>query len=275
MISIIQNKISLFENNEIRKIFKNNEWYYSVLDIISFFTDCANSTDYLKKLKNKDILLKKEWDNLCINVNMKTKDGKIRKTISTNTIGALRIIESINEEKAEPIKRWLARLGNERIEEISNPEMLMNRMKQIYKVKGYSDDWIEKREREITTRHSLKEKWQSVGIDDNQEYLYLMNEIYKTTFGIDCEEYRQLKGITEMNYLKDSMTNLELSLMNMNESLLVELHRKNNSRNLEEILKDINNSGKIINNTKKEIETILEKEITSNENIINLTNDKI
>jgi hypothetical protein len=268
----MKNKLSLFENNEIRKIYKNNKWYYSVIDVISFFTCSSNPTQYLNKLKTKDIFLQKEWDNICIYINMQTKDGKIRKVMSADTIGVLRIIESINEEKAEPIKRWLARLGYERIEEISNPELIMDRMKKLYEIKGYSKGWIEQREREITTRHSLKDEWEKRGIKQSEDYLFLTNEIYKTTFNKDLEEYKNIKGINDSNYLKDSMTNLELALINLSEASIAQLHLKNSSSNLEELTKDINSIGKIINRTKKDLEEELKTSITNNENNINLTN---
>ena len=268
----MKEKLSLFDNNEIRKIYKNNKWYYSIIDVISIIAESSNPNQYLKNLKSKDIMLQKDWNNICILLNMQTKDGKIRKTMTTDTVGILRIIESIQGEKAEPIKKWLAKLGYERIEEIFNPELLMDRMKQIYEYKGYSKGWIEQREREITTRHSLKEEWELRGIKTSEEYLILMNEIYKSSLKINIDEYKEIKGIKELGYLKDSMTNLELALTNLEESTLVEMHKKNNSRNIDELKEDINIIGKIFNNTKEEIENNLDKKIVSNENYMNLTN---
>lgn len=268
----MKEKLSLFNNLEIRKIYKNNKWYYSIIDVISLLTDSSNPNQYLKNIKSKDIMLQKEWNNICTLLNMQTKDGKIRKIQATDTVGILRIIESIQSEKAEPIKTWLARLGYERIEEIFNPELLMDKMKQIYEYKGYSEGWIEQREREITTRHSLKEEWEKRGIMESQEYLILMNEIYINSLGINIDEYKKIKGINDVGYLKDSMTNIELALINLEEAVIVELHKKNNSRNVDELKQDINIMSNIFNNTKKELEKSLEKEIISNENYMNLTN---
>jgi len=273
-ISIMINKLALFEEKEIRKIYKNNKWYFSIIDIISNFTDYSNPTQYIKNLKLKDSGLQKDWNNICILLNMQTSDGKVRKVMTTDTVGALRIIESIQTEKAEPIKKWLAKLGYERIEEISNPELLMDRMKQIYESKGYSKGWIEQREREISTRHSLKDEWESRGIKQSVEYILLTNEIYKSSFDINIDEYQKIKGIKELGYIKDSMTNLELALINLGEVTTAELHNKKNSRNINALKEDIAEVGKLINNTKKEIENKLEKPIISSENYMNLTNNK-
>ena len=156
----MNDKLSLFEGKEIRKVYKNNKWYYSIIDVISVLTNSSNPSEYLKKIKQRDKYLETNWSLLCININMQTKDGKIRKVIASDTTGVLRIIEAISSSEAEKIKMWLARLGNERIDEINNPELAMDRMKKIYELKGYSKGWIEQREREITTRHSLKEEWE-------------------------------------------------------------------------------------------------------------------
>lgn len=265
-------KLSLFEDKKIRKIYKNNKWYFSILDIITSFTDSTNPTQYLKTLKQKDKELQKEWNNICIQLNMPTLDGKIRKIMSTDTAGVLRIIESIQTEKTEPIKKWLARLGAERIEELSNPELIMDRMKKTYKLKGYSNAWIEQREKEITTRHSLKEEWESRGINQNKDYLLLTNEIYKSTFNIDVEEYKKIKGINNIDYLKDSMNNLELAIINLSEIIAVELHQQNKGDNIESLKDDITEVGKIMKSTKENLETKLKRPIISPENYLNITN---
>ena len=269
----MREKLSLFDDKEIRKVYKNNKWYYSVHDVISIFANSSNPTQYLKNIKEKDLMLAKDWDKLCLLINMHTKDDKIRKVIATDTFGILRIIESVQSEKVEPIKRWLAKIGYERIEEISNPELLMDRMKKIYELKGYSKGWIEQREREITTRHSLKEEWKNRGIQENGDYVILTNEIYKSNFNLNIEEYKNNKGIHDEKLLKDSMTILELSLTNLSESIIIELHHKNNSHGMEMLKQDILEASSIINNTKKEIEIKLERGIISNENYNNLTHE--
>ena len=269
----MNNKVALFSEKEIRKVYKNNKWYYSIQDVVSFLVEDDKPTEYIKKLKQKDIELQNNWDSICILLNMQTKDGKIRKTQTADTIGILRIIESIQSSKTEPIKKWLARLGYERLEEINNPELAMDRMKQIYELKGYSPLWIEQREREITTRHSLKDEWKNRGSSIDRDYLILTNEIYQNSFNISKEEYQSIKGIKDIGYLKDSMTNLELALINLSEVASIEMHKKNNSQGIEELKKDLNTVGKVINNTKKEIENNLEKSIVSKENYMNLTHN--
>lgn len=266
----MNNKLALFEETKIRKVYKNNKWYYSIIDVISLLTDSSNPNQYLKNIKSKDLELEKNWNNVCINLNMQTKDGKIRKIMTSDTIGILRIIESIHSEKSEKFKMWLARLGAERLEEISNPELIMDRMKQVYEQKGYSSIWIEQREREIISKHSLKEEWYKRELKKD-EYKILTNEIYNSSFGIDINEYQKVKGIEDIGYLKDSMTNLELALTNLSEIFAIEKHRKNNSKGLKELRKDINDVGKIINKTKKDIENDLEIDIISSKNYMNLT----
>ena len=266
----MNNKLALFEEKEIRKIYKNNKWYYSIIDVIEKYSNAKDPKQYLQKIKLRDPELQTNWNKICILLNMHTKDGKIRKTQVADTIGILRIIESISSEKVEPIKMWLAKIGSDRLDEISAPELAMDRMKEIYKKKGYSDIWIEQREREITSRHSLKEEWHKRGIEKNKDYMLLNNEIYKSSFGIDIDQYKNIKGIQDSSILKDSMTNIELAIMNLSETIAIEIHRKKYSRGLEELNNDILQTGKIIATTKNDIEHNLEKNIVSSENYMNL-----
>ncbi len=264
-------KLSLFEETNIRKIYKNNKWYYSLNDFISYYIGVSNPTEYINKLKNKDKYLSDNWCTLTINLNMKSKDNKIRKTLCTDNIGILRIIENIISPKLDDFKVWLARLGEERIEEINNPEILMDKMNEMYKLKGYSTSWINQREKEITIRHSLKEEWMNRNINLSKDYKILMNQIYKNTFNIDIEN----NNIKESNNnLLDSMNNLELALFGLSETIIVELHNTNKSNNIDMINKDIDETRVIINKTKEEIEKKLNKQIPSPENYNNLTNKK-
>lgn len=263
-------KLSLFEETNIRKTYKNNKWYYSLNDFISYYVGVSNPSEYLNKLKNKDKYLKDNWEYLTIDLNMKTIDNKIRKTLCTDNLGILRIIENIISPQVDNFKLWIARLGEERIEEINNPEILMDKMNEIYKLKGYSDSWINQREKEITIRHSLKEEWMNRNINLSKDYKILMNQIYKNTFDKTIEEYKKTKSID--NNILDSMNNLELALFGLSEILIVELHNKNKSNNLEDIKKDINEVGNIIDKTKKELEKSLDKKIVSHKNYNNLTN---
>ena len=163
---------------------------------------------------------------------METRGG-YQKINCADTEGILRIIQSIPSPKAEPFKRWLAKVGSERIEEINNPELAMDRMKQIYEKKGYSKSWIEQRERGITTRHNLTDEWKERGANIGKDYAILTNEIYKSGFGLTAKEYKNIKGIHESQNLRDSMTNIELALTNLGEATAVEFHRKNNSQGID------------------------------------------
>lgn len=266
----MNHKLSLFEDTNIRKIYKNNNWYYSLIDIIIYYTDETNPNQYLNKIKNKDKYLKDNWSALTINLNMRTKDNKIRKTICANNVGTLRIIENIVSPQVDDYKLWLARLGAERIEEINNPEILMDKMKTIYKLKGYSDSWINQREKEIAIRHSLKEEWIKRNIDLSKDYKLLINEIYKNTFGQTLNNTKQIKDINDEQLL-DSMNNLELALFNLSESAIVELHRLNQSNNIDNVQDDIKEIGNIIQHTRLNLENKLNKSLISSENKNNLT----
>lgn len=167
---------------------------------------------------------------------METNGGK-QKINCADTEGILRIVQSIPSSKAEPFKRWLARVGSERIDEINNPELAMDRMKQLYEKKGYSKNWIEQRERGIITRHNLTDEWKERGAQVGRDYAILTNEIYKSGFGFSAKEYKSIKGIHESKNLRDSMSNIELALTNLGEATVVEFHQKNNSQGLKELKK--------------------------------------
>ena len=264
-------KLALFEEKEIRKTWKENKWYFSILDVVYALTDSNDPKQYIKKLKSRDAALQNNWGTICTLLEMPTKDGKKRKIQVSDTTGILRIIQSIPSPKAEPFKIWLARVGSERIEEINNPELAMDRMKQIYERKGYSKSWIEQRERGITTRHNLTDEWKERGAQIGKDYAILTNEIYKSGFGLSAKEYKNVKGLHESQNLRDSMTNIELALTNLGEATAVEFHKKNNSQGLTRLKNDMNKAGKVLNKAKQEIEQELESPIVSSQNYIELT----
>lgn len=264
-------KLALFEEKEIRKTWKENKWYFSILDVVYALTDSNDPKQYIKKLKSRDDALQNNWGTICTLLEMPTKDGKKRKIQVSDTAGILRIIQSIPSPKAEPFKIWLARVGSERIEEINNPELAMDRMKQIYERKGYSKSWIEQRERGITTRHNLTDEWKERGAQIGKDYAILTNEIYKSGFGLSAKEYKNVKGLHESQNLRDSMTNIELALTNLGEATAVEFHKKNNSQGLTRLKNDMNKAGKVLNKAKQEIEQELERPIVSSQNYIELT----
>lgn len=271
----MDNKLALFEEKEIRKTWKDKKWYFSVVDVVYALTDSVNPRDYwykLKKRANEEEQI--ELSTICRQLKLESTDGKKYNTDCADTEGILRIIQSIPSPKAEPFKRWLAKVGSERIEEISNPELAMDRMKQIYEKKGYSKSWIEQRERGITTRHNLTDEWKERGVSKGKDYAILTNEIYKSGFGFSAKEYKEIKGLHESQNLRDSMTNIELALTNLGEAAAVEIHKKNNSKGLNELKKDMGKAGKVMNKAKSELESELEKPIVTSDNYIQLTQNQ-
>jgi len=203
--------IKLFESKQIRSVWDETEqkWYFSVQDVIEVLTETVNAKDYIKKMKKRDPVLNSNWGTICPLVEMQASDGKKRKIQASDTKGLLRIIQSIPSAKAEPFKLWLAQVGAERLEEIENPELATQRTRELYKLKGYPDDWIEKRMRSIAIREELTEEWKSHGVKEHVEYAILTSEISKATFGLTPSEYKKVKGLKSQN-LRDHMTDLEL-----------------------------------------------------------------
>ena len=268
------NKLALFEEKEIRKTWKDNKWYFSVIDVVYALTDSVKPRDYWYKLKQRVSEDEKiELSTICRRLKLIANDGKNRLTDCADTEGILRIIQSIPSPKAEPFKRWLARVGSERIEEINNPELAVDRMKEIYEKKGYSKSWVEQRKKGIATRNNLTDEWKERGVKEGKDYAILTNEIYKAAFGIDAKEYRDIKGIHESQNLKDSMTNIELALTNLGEVAAVEIHKKNNSYGIKELQKDMTKAGNVLNKAKIELENELERKVVTSENYIELTEE--
>lgn len=266
--------LALFEEKEIRKTYVDGKWYFSILDVIAILTDSSDPKQYLKKLKSRDFELQFNWGTICTLLAMKALDGKIRKIQMSDTEGILRVIQSIPSPKAEPFKRWLAKVGKERIEEINDPELAMKRMRELYEKKGYSKSWIAQRERGIATRNNFTDEWNDRGAKTGIDYAILTNEIYKFGFGITASEYKDIKQIHESQNLRDSMTNIELALTNLGEAAAVEIHKKNDSYGMPNLKTDVNKAGRIMNKAKTELEKELERSIISSENYIDLTSNK-
>ena len=201
------NSIKLFESKTVRSVWNETEekWYFSVQDVVSVLTETVNVKDYIKKIKKRDSQLDSNWGTICPLVEMIAADGKKRKVQAADAKGLLRIIQSIPSPKAEPFKLWLAQVGAERMEEIENPELAIQRTRETYKLKGYSDEWIEKRMRIIAIREELTDEWAQRGVKEQQEYAILTAQISKATFGLTPTEYREVKGLKREN-LRDHMT---------------------------------------------------------------------
>lgn len=271
----MNNNLALFEEKEIRRNYQEGKWYFSVVDVVFALTGSKNPRRYWSDLKIK--LSDEGYDiqlyDFIVQLKLESTDGKKYKTDCADTEGILRIIQSIPSPKAEPFKRWLAKVGSERIEEIQNPELAMDRMKELYEKKGYSKSWINMRESGIATRHNLTDEWKERGISKGIEYAILTNEIYKSGFGVTAKEYKDIKGLHDSQNLRDSMTNIELALTNLGEATAVEFHMKNDSKGLKELKNDMSESGTVINSAKKEIERKLERPIVTSDNYIELTED--
>lgn len=266
----MKNKLALFENKKIRKTWHESKWYFSIEDVVYALTNSNDSKQYINKLKSRDKVLNQGWVQIVHTLKIETNGGKQRINCA-DTEGILRIIQSIPSPKAEPFKRWLSKVGSERIEEINNPELAMDRMKKIYEKKGYSKSWIEQRERGIITRHNLTDEWKFRGAKIKTDYAILTNEIYVSGFDFSAKAYKSIKGLHESQNLRDSMTNNELALANLGEATAVEFHKKNNSQGVEKLQKDMNKAGVVLNIDKNEIEKELERPVVTSENYIELT----
>jgi hypothetical protein len=205
--------IKLFQSQQIRSLWneEEQEWYFSVVDVVGALTDSANPTDYLKKMRKRDEELGIYIGTNCPQVEMLAATGKKRKTLATNTKGLLRIIQSIPSPKAEPFKIWLAQVGSERLDEIADPEKAIVRGADFYRAKGYTEGWINQRLQTIEMRKELTDEWKNRGIEKEKDYAILTNEMTKAWSGFTVGEYKQLKGLKKEN-LRDNMTNIELVL---------------------------------------------------------------
>jgi len=220
---IKDNKISLFQGKEIRKTIHQKEWWFVISDIVEIIADTTNVTDYIKKMRLRDQELEKGWGQFVTPLSVLTKGGP-QKLNCANTEGILRIVQSIPSPKAEPFKRWLAKVGYERMQEIDNPELATKRTRLLYKLKGYPEDWIEKRMRGIAVREDLTDEWQKRGAQKNKDYEILTAEISQATFGLKPNEYKQMKGLKNEN-LRDHMNDFELILSMLSERTTTEIHR--------------------------------------------------
>lgn len=190
-----QNKLVIFQSKEIRRIWRQEEWYYSVVDIIAVLTDSSNPCDYWYRMKKRvGDEEKMELSTICRQLKLDSSNGKKYQTDCANTEGIFRIIQSVPSPKAEPFKRWLAKVGYERVEEIENPEPAQERMKEIYEQKGYPKDWIDKRLRGIAIRQNLTDEWKERGIKEHRDFAILTAEISKATFGMTPGEYKKFSG---------------------------------------------------------------------------------
>lgn len=261
-------RIVVFQEKSIRRILHNDEWWFSVIDAVAVLTDSLNPRDYWFKMKirvkSDDGL---ELSTICRQFKLPAPDGKQRETDCANTEGLFRIIQSIPSPKAEPFKRWLAKVGYERVQEIEDPELATKRTKALYRAKGYSDDWIEKRMRGIAIRAELTDEWKKRQVGHDREYAILTTEISKATFGLTPSEYKELKGLEREN-LRDHMNDLELIFSMLGEAATTEITKTKDAQGFDENRTAARKGGKIAGDAREELEKETKKMVVSKENYL-------
>ncbi|HAO21902.1 MAG TPA: phage antirepressor protein [Desulfobacteraceae bacterium] len=265
-----QNKIVVFESKKIRRIWHNEEWYFSVTDVVGVLTDSVNPRDYWFKMKSREKSESGiELSTICLQLKLESADGKKYTTDCANTAGMFRIIQSVPSPKAEPFKQWLAKVGSERVQEIENPELAQERMKHLYELKGYPKDWIDKRLRGIAIRQNLTDEWKERGIESERDYAILTAEISKATFGITPSEYKELKGLTKKNQnLRDHMTDLELIFTMLGEKVTTEISQNEKPETFVKSRQAAKRGGRVAGNARKETEKELGRSIVTNQNYL-------
>ena len=262
---------NLFENNTIRSIWdsEKEEYYFSVVDVIDALTDSKNPNDYWYRLKTRMSVEEKcEISTKCRQLKLKSRDGKYRETDVLDTKGILRLIESVPSPKAEPFKLWLANLGSERIDEVFNPELAVNRAVEYYRKRGYDDKWIKSRLTGIVDRFKLTDIWKESGITKDYEYGILTNEIYKSWSGMKASEYKAYKGLRKES-LRDNMTDIEVALTDLGEIATRELAKEHKPYGLEQNKKIARRGGNIAKITRDNLEKELGRTVISNKNVLN------
>jgi prophage antirepressor-like protein len=270
------NNIKLFQEKKIRSVWNEEEqqWYFSVVDVVGVLTDSVNPTDYLKKMRKRDEELATYLGTTCPQVEMVTDTGKKRKTLAANVQALFRIIQSIPSPKAEPFKLWLAQVGYERVQEIENPELAQERMKELYEQKGYPKDWIDKRLRGIAIRQNLTDEWKERGITEKSDYAILTAEISRATFGLTPSDYKIYKGLTKKNQnLRDHMSDLELIFTMLGERVTTEISQKEKPDTFTKSKQVAQRGGNVAGVAREQAEKELGRSVVSPENFL-LDSDK-
>ena len=259
-------KIALFKGKKIRKTLFQNEWWFSILDVVAVLTETPTPKTYWAKIKERDKEMSQLfpfWEQL----KLPAEDGKMRETDCADTEGIFRIIQSIPSPKAEPFKRWLAKVGFERVKEIENPELATKRTRLLYKLKGYPEDWIEKRMRGIAIREELTDEWQKRGAKEQRDYEILTAEISKSTFGVIPSEYKRIKGLKREN-LRDHMDDFELIFSMLGERSTTEIHKTENSKGVSKLKQDAKRGGRIAGIAKEQLEKEIGRQVVSKNNFL-------
>jgi hypothetical protein len=261
--------IKLFESKQVRSYWNEIEqkWYFSVQDVVEILTDSSDVKQYIKKMLSRDEQLKSNWGTICTLVEMEAADGKSRKIQGADAKGLLRIIQSIPSPKAEPFKLWLAQVGSDRLDEIENPELATQRTIELYKLKGYPDDWIEKRMRSIAIREELTDEWKSRGVKEQKEYAILTAEISKATFGLTPAQYKKVKGLKSQN-LRDHMNDLELIFSMLGEASTTAIVKTRNPKGFAENQVAAKQGGSVAGKARRDLEIKTGQKVVSPENYL-------
>lgn len=258
----------VFKSKQIRRTLHDNEWHFAVVDVVAALTDSDKPRDYWYRMKKRELESSKvELSTFCRQLKMESSDGKKYLTEVANTEGLFRIIQSIPSPKAEPFKRWLAKVGYERVQEIEDPELASKRTRAIYRAKGYSDAWIEKRMRGIAVRAELTDEWKNRGVNGEPEYAILTSEISKAAFGMTPSEYKQFKDLDREN-LRDHMTDLELIFSMLGEAATTEIARKQDADGFSENRTAAQKGGKIAGDAREKLEAETGAKVVSPENYL-------
>lgn len=263
------NKLVVFQNKSIRRVFADGEWFFSVVDVVEALTDSLNPGAYWRKLKQRLTAEGSQVVTICHGLKLPANDGKNYKTDCANVKGMFRIIQSIPSPKAEPFKQWLAQVGYDRVQEIENPELAQDRMKELYEQKGYPKDWIDKRLRGIAIRQNLTDEWKERGVSEDRDFAILSAEISKATFGMTPSAYKVYKGLESPNQnLRDHMNDLELIFTMLGERVTTELSRQEKPDTMPKHKSVAKRGGKVAGNARKETEKELGHSIISSENYL-------
>lgn len=274
--SLNEQELEFIYDDKIRKVWhaQEEEWYFSIDDVITVLTESLDSKQYIKKLRSRDPFLSANWGTICTPVKMKAADGKMRKIQSTNTEGLLRIIQSIPSKKAEPFKQWLAYVGKQRLDEEADPQIAIERAIESYRSKGYSEEWISQRMRGIEIRKEMTNEWKRAGVTDSRQYASLTNILTAAWSGKTVQDYKKLKGLKKES-LRDNMTNTELVLNALAEISTTEISKATNPNGINEAKQATIQGGNIAKNARESLEKQIGRSVISplNSSTPNLLDD--